>query len=236
MSISAVQNYDNTNPLTRVINSTAIGGLVGYGAKYAINLQKSEKKDINYASIVNSSRKEVNQSKVNSFKILKSRTPAQDEFIKMIENKENFKNPTLKDLAERVGGEATELGKKVLGIINDDANKNIDVNGIVEALGKDTKEAKEFKNASKLKNCFASYNIDRIVNKLGGNESQSGREFRRIVSEVDQQSSLVARKLLKATHYVIKCKRYTMPLVAAGAAAGFAAGFIQNVLSHNTEA
>ena len=236
MSVNAVQNYENRNPLARVINSTIIGGVIGYGSKYAIKLQKAEKKDINYAALVNSSRKDVNLRKVNSFKILKSPTPAQDEFIKMIDHKESFKNPTLQDLAERVGGEKSALGKKVLDILKDENNKDIDVDGIVNALGKDTNEAKEFKYASKITNCFADYNIDRIVNKLGGNESSAGKEFRRIISEVDQQSSYVARKLLKATHHIVKTKRYTAPLVAAGATAGFAAAVIHNILSHNTEA
>ncbi len=236
MSVSAVQNYDNGNPLARVINGTLIGGVIGYGAKNAIGLQKAEKKDIDYRSIVNSSRKSVNQNKLYSFKILKEQTPAQDEFIKMIEHKENFKNPSLKDLAERVGGESTELGKKVLNIINDEKNKNIDVKDIITALGEDSKEAKEFKYASRLNNCFSDYNIDRIVNKLGGNESQAGKEFRRIIAEVDQQASFESRKLLEAMHDIIKGKRYTMPLVIAGAAAGFAVGFLQNVLLHKTEA
>ena len=71
MSVSAVQNYDNGNPLARVINGTLIGGVIGYGAKNAIGLQKAEKKDIDYRSIVNSSRKSVNQNKLYSFKILK---------------------------------------------------------------------------------------------------------------------------------------------------------------------
>ena len=235
MSVEAV-NYGTQNPLARVINSTLIGGVIGYGAKYAIKLQKSEKKDINYAALVNSSRKDVNLKKVNSFKILKSRTPAQDEFINMIEHKENFKNPTLADLAERVGGKATEISKKVLQILADEKNKNIDVNGIVEALGKDTKEAKEFKYASSLTNCFADYNLARIVKKLGGEKSNAGQEFMRIIEEVDKQASFVTRKLLKATHYVIKSKRYTAPLVAAGATAGFAVAFIQNMLAHKTEA
>lgn len=236
MSVNAVQSYENGNPLARVINSTIIGGVIGYGAKYALPLQAAEKKDINYPAIVNSSRKDVNLRKVNSFKILKSPTPAQDEFIKMIDHKENFKNPSLQDLAERVGGEVSDLGKKVLAILKDEKNKDINVDGIIDALGKDTKEAKEFKYASGLTNCFADYNITRIINKLGGNESYAGKEFRRIIDEVDQQSSYVARKLLKATHHIVKTKRYTAPLVATGATAGFAAAFIHNILSHKTEA
>ena len=235
MNVNAV-NYENGNPLTRVINATVIGGVIGYSSKHAIALQKAEKKDINYTAIVNACRKDANLKKINSFKILKTQTPAQDEFIKMIDHKENFKNPTLNDLAERVGGERTELGKKVLGIINDEKNKGIDVDGIINALGKDTKEAKEFKYASKLKNCFANYNIDQIINKLGGEASTSGKEFRRIVSEVDQESSFCARAMIKTMHKLVKDKRYTAPLVAAGATAGFAAAFIHNIFSHNAEA
>ncbi|MBR5555087.1 hypothetical protein IKU74_03635 [bacterium] len=236
MSVSAVNNYEKRNPLSTVITSTAMGGVVGYGAKYAISLTDREKKDINYKAIVNASRKDVNLHKANSFKVLKNRTEAQDAFIKLVDNKEPFKNPTLKDIAERIGGQTTEIGKKVLGIINDDANKNIDLNGVINALGKDTAEAKEVKRISKLTNVFASENIAHVVKSLGGEESNAGKEFRRIIKEVDQDASKVSRKLLQACHKVMKEKRYTAPLIIAGAAAGFATAFVHNVLSTKTEA
>lgn len=300
MSVSAVQNYENRNPLSTVINSTIVGGVIGYGAKYAIPLRDREKKDINYKAVVNASRKDANLQKINSFKVLKSTSPAQDEFMKMIDNKETFKNPSLQVLAERLGGEETPVGKKVLDIINDDAHKSIDLDGVIDVLGKQSDDVKEFnkafrdteafknlsldditaklggadtpiakkviavfkensnknlsfesvsaalskdapevkqlKHVSRLNNCFASENISYIVKKLGGENSQAGKEFRRIISEVDQTSSSVSRKLIKACHKVIKEKRYASPLIIAGAAAGFAAAFIHNVLSTKTEA
>lgn len=300
MSVSAVQNYENRNPLSTVINSTIVGGVIGYGAKYAIPLRDREKKDINYKAVVNASRKDANLQKVNSFKVLKSTSAAQDEFIKMIDNKETFKNPSLQVLAERLGGNETPVGKKILDIINDDAHKGIDLEGVIEKLGrqsddvtafsnaftdtetfkslsldeittklggadapiakkvlaifkengnknlsfdsvvavlsKEAPEVKQLKHVSRLNNCFASENINYIVKKLGGDNSQAGKEFRRIISEVDQSSSQVSRKLLQACHKVIKEKRYASPLIIAGAAAGFAAAFIHNVFSTKTEA
>lgn len=234
MSVSAVKNYENKNPLSTVLLSTAIGGGIGYYSKTAIGLTKNEKKDINYKAIVNSSRKSVNRNKVNSFKILKQRTEAQDAFIKMVDNKTPFKHPTIKDLAERLGGEATETGKKVLAKINENAGLTFDE--LVQNLGKDSKEANELKRVAKLSNAFASENINVIVKKLGGEESNAGKEFRRIIKEVDKDASANARDVLKACHRVLKDKRYAAPLVIAGAAAGFAAAFVHNILSTKTEA
>ena len=234
MSVSAVQKYENKSPLSTVLLSTAIGGGIGYYSKTAIGLTKNEKKDINYKAIVNSSRKSVNLNKANSFKILKQRTEAQDAFIKMIDNKEPFKNPTLKDLAERLGGETTETGKKVLAEINGKADLTFDE--LVKNLGEGSKEAKDLKRVAKLNNAFVAENLGTIVRKLGGEDSTAGKEFRRIIKEVDRDASATARDVLKACHRVIKDKRYAAPLVIAGAAAGFAAAFVHNILSTKTEA
>ena len=298
MSVSAVQNYDKKNPLSTVIASTTIGGVVGYGAKYAIPLTKNEFKDINRRAIVNTSRKDINLHKVNAFKVQKTRTDAQDAFVKVIDNKEYFKNPTPRTVAERLGGEETEFGKKILSVINKDANKNLnadgvlielgketetakkileitskeenkgigfkriieklgemtpegkelqaivqkkanknlDIEGAIKELGKNTPVGKEFHRVSNLTNVFANDNLKFIVGKLGGEESSAGKEFRRIVKEVDQEASTVSRKILAACKKVVKDKRYTAPLIIAGAAAGFATAFVHNVLSTKTEA
>lgn len=235
MSVSAVKSYENKNQFSTVLLSTTLGAGIGYYSKTAIGLTKNEKNDLNYRAIVNSSRKSVNQNKVNSFKVLKQRTEAQDAFIKMVDNKKPFKNPTLKDLAERLGGEATETGKKVLAAINS-GKEGLTLNELVQNLGKDSKEAKELQQISKLENVFASENLKAIVKKLGGEESNAGKEFRRIIKEVDKEASDSARDLLKACHRVLKDKRYAAPLVIAGATAGFAAAFVHNVLTTKTEA
>lgn len=298
MSVSAVQNYDKKNPLSTVIASTTIGGVIGYGAKYAIPLTKNELKDINRRAIVNTSRKDINLHKVNTFKVLKNKTAAQDAFIKVIDNKEYFKNPTPKSIADRLGGETTEFGKKILGILNHGENKNLspdgvlielgketetakkifeitskeenkniglkrlveklgestsagkevsaiinqnkngelDLDGVIKRLGKNTPAGKEFDRVSKLTNVFANDNLKYVVNKLGGEETSAGKEFRRIIKEVDQEASTVSRKILAACKKVVKDKRYTAPLIIAGAAAGFATAFVHNVLSTKTEA
>lgn len=332
MDVSAVKSYENRNPLQTVINSTLIGAAVGYSAKYTIPLQKREKKAINSRAIVNASRKDVNQQKVNSFKLLKNRTPAQDAFIKMVETRDEFKYPSLGELAERLGGKDTPLGKQVLEIINgasiNDANlenlatrlggkedplykqilnvvndsnskkmsfeelakrlgdesadvklfkqlagdkeafktltldniveklggettdiakkvieifktndnKALDFESVANTLGKNSDEVKELKRVARFNNCFVSENIDRIVKQLGGNDSAAGKEFRQIIKDVNKEASKVSRAFLKGVHKHLKAIRYTAPLLITGAAAGFAAGFLHNYLSHKTEA
>ena len=332
MDVSAVKSYENRNPLQTVINSTLIGAAVGYSAKYTIPLQKREKKAINSRAIVNASRKDINQQKVNSFKLLKNRTPAQDAFIKMVETRDEFKYPSLGELAERLGGKDTPLGKQVLEIINgasiNDANlenlatrlggkedplykqilnvvndsnskkmsfeelakrlgdesadvklfkqlagdkeafktltldniveklggettdiakkvieifktndnKALDFESVANTLGKNSDEVKELKRVARFNNCFVSENIDRIVKQLGGNDSAAGKEFRQIIKDVNKEASKVSRAFLKGVHKHLKAIRYTAPLLITGAAAGFAAGFLHNYLSHKTEA
>ncbi len=332
MDVSAVKNYENRNPLQTVINSTLIGAAVGYSAKYTIPLQKREKKAINSRAIVNASRKDINQQKVNSFKLLKNRTPAQDAFIKMVDTRDEFKYPSLGELAERLGGKDTPLGKQVLEIINgasiNDANlenlatrlggkedplykqilnvvndsnskkmsfeelakrlgdesadvklfkqlagdkeafktltldniveklggettdiakkvieifktndnKALDFESVANTLGKNSDEVKELKRVARFNNCFVSENIDRIVKTLGGNDSAAGKEFRQIIKDVNKEASKVSRAFLKGVHKHLKAIRYTAPLLITGAAAGFAAGFLHNYLSHKTEA
>lgn len=332
MDVSAVKSYENRNPLQTVINSTLIGAAVGYSAKYTIPLQKREKKAINSRAIVNASRKDINQQKVNSFKLLKNRTPAQDAFIKMVDTRDEFKYPSLGELAERLGGKDTPLGKQVLEIINgasiNDANlenlatrlggkedplykqilnvvndsnskkmsfeelakrlgdesadvklfkqlagdkeafktltldniveklggettdiakkvieifktndnKALDFESVANTLGKNSDEVKELKRVARFNNCFVSENIDRIVKTLGGNDSAAGKEFRQIIKDVNKEASKVSRAFLKGVHKHLKAIRYTAPLLITGAAAGFAAGFLHNYLSHKTEA
>ena len=332
MDVSAVKNYENRNPLQTVINSTLIGAAVGYSAKYTIPLQKREKKAINSRAIVNASRKDINQQKVNSFKLLKNRTPAQDAFIKMVDTRDEFKYPSLGELAERLGGKDTPLGKQVLEIINgasiNDANlenlatrlggkedplykqilnvvndsnskkmsfeelakrlgdesadvklfkqlagdkeafktltldniveklggettdiakkvieifktndnKALDFESVANTLGKNSDEVKELKRVARFNNCFVSENIDRIVKQLGGNDSAAGKEFKQIIKDVDKQASKTSRAFLRGVHKHLKAIRYTAPLLITGAAAGFAAGFLHNYLSHKTEA
>ena len=144
MGVSAVNNYGNSSPLSTVLTSTIIGGGIGYWSKTAIPLRDREKKDINYRAIVNESRKDVNLQKVNSFKILKERTAAQDEFIKMIDNKNQFKNPSLDTLIERLGGDENELGKSVKNIINTSNNKNMSIEELLDDVGKSSKDAQTF--------------------------------------------------------------------------------------------
>ena len=301
MDVSAVKSYERRNPLQTVINSTLIGAAVGYGAKYAIPLQPREKKAINYRAIVNASRKDVNQKRVDSFKLLKKRTAAQDEFVKLVDTRDQFKYPTLTNLAERLGGNETPLGKKVLAIINNEENKGLDLDGLTKklgqesadvklftqlagndrenfknltldniieklggedtpiakkvtatfkindnkaldfdsvanSLGKNSPEVAELKRVARFNNCFVTENIDSIVKKLGGKNTNEGKEFLQIIKDVDKEASKASRAFLKGIHKHLKDIRYTAPLLITGAAAGFAAGFLHNYFSHKTEA
>ena len=108
MSVKAVQNYENRNQLSNVLTSTVVGGLVGFSAKYSIPLSKRETQNVDYRAILNIGYKNANVKKANAFKLQKTRTAAQDEFIKMIDDKEPFKNPSLQMIAERLGGAWTK--------------------------------------------------------------------------------------------------------------------------------
>ena len=299
MSVNSVQSYDNRNPLSNVVTSSVVGGLVGYAAKYNIPLSKREKEHIDYRAIVNTGYKTANMKKANAFKLQKTRTPAQDEFIKLVDNKEPFKNPTLQMIAERLGGKTKPLGQKIYTIIENDANKGLDLKGLIKILGDESEDViafnkafedkqafthmsadaitaklggaeaplakkvakifrssenknlsfdtvatalgegsinvQEVKRVSRLSNAFAQDNLSYLVRKLGGETSQAGEEFRRIIKEVDMKGKILAKSLTKAFYRNEISGRYTAPFVIAGTAAGFAGAIIHNMFKHNTE-
>lgn len=80
---------------------------------------------------------------------------------------------------------------------------------------------------------FSLDNRKAIIKSLGGENSSAGIEFKAIIKEVNQSSSSMAKKVVHACQNIVKNKRYATPLVVAGAAVGFAAGFIHNVFSYN---
>ncbi|PWL77884.1 hypothetical protein DBY21_04250 [Candidatus Gastranaerophilales bacterium] len=300
MSVKAVQNYENRNQLSNVLTSTVVGGLVGFSAKYSIPLSKRETQNVDYRAILNIGYKNANVKKANAFKLQKTRTAAQDEFIKMIDDKEPFKNPSLQMIAERLGGKTKPIGQKIYAVIENDANKNLDLEGLTKILGDESEDVKAFSKAfedkpaftnlsldeitaklggadaplakkvakifrasenknlsfetvarslgneskdvlevtrvSRLKNAFAKDNLDYLVRKLGGESSQAGQEFRRIIKEVNMNAKNLSKSLKKAFYRNEISGRYTAPFVIAGAAAGFAGAIIHNMIKHNTEA
>ena len=147
MSVKAVQNYENRNQLSNVLTSTVVGGLVGFSAKYSIPLSKRETQNVDYRAILNIGYKNANVKKANAFKLQKTRTAAQDEFIKMIDDKEPFKNPSLQMIAERLGGKTKPLGQKIYAVIENDANKNLDLEGLTKILGDESEDVKAFSKA-----------------------------------------------------------------------------------------
>ncbi len=188
MDVSAVKSYEKRNPLQTVINSTLIGAAVGYGAKYAIPIQEREKKNIAYRAIANSARKNENEKKVNALKILKSRTPAQDAFIKLVDERDKFKYPTLKNLAERLGGGETSLGKQVLEIINRPENKGMKLDRLAEILGQESADVKLFKEKAGDKEAFKTLTLDEITAKLGGENEPLAKKVITIFKQNDNKS------------------------------------------------
>ena len=125
---------------------------------------------------------------------------------------------------------------KVIAIFKTNDNKALDFDSVASTLGKNSDEVKQLRRVARFNNCFVSENIDRIVRQLGGNDSAAGKEFIQIIKDVDKQASKTSRAFLKGVHKHLKEIRYTAPLLITGAAAGFAAGFLHNYLSHKTEA
>lgn len=117
MSVSAVQMNEQRNPLAVVVGSTVVGGTAGYAAKYIIPLRKEEKADINYRAVVNASRKDVNRAKVHELSALKTRTEAQDAFVKMITEKHGFAPKTIAEKIKALGGDTKSAAKEFKGII-----------------------------------------------------------------------------------------------------------------------
>ncbi|MFI3300021.1 MAG: hypothetical protein R3Y28_01230 [Candidatus Gastranaerophilales bacterium] len=117
MVVKSVGHHnENTNPLTRVIGGTVIGTTIGYGLKYALPLTPKEN-DFDKKAIINSSRKNANAEMVYEIKKQTARkqglkninsntkldfSPAQDTFIKIIENKKGNTEFTVEKIAETV--------------------------------------------------------------------------------------------------------------------------------------
>lgn len=124
MPVEGIQNYNITKrsgTLSNVFAGGVLGVAAGYAAKQVIPLNKKERANIPYRSIINVARKETNKKMVENYSALSQRTEAQDVFIKMIKEKD-FKNSTeiMKKLESTKPDVAKEF-KKIVKIADKDS-------------------------------------------------------------------------------------------------------------------
>ena len=120
MTVSKVGQNENTH-LNTIVKSTALGTAAGYSLKYLWPVTKQEN-DFNPRTVINYCRKVTNKNCVAEFKLKKQMTPAQDTFVKMIENEDKIKKDafTFENITNKVkvlGGEESAAGKEFRNII-----------------------------------------------------------------------------------------------------------------------
>ena len=92
MTVGAVGQNENSH-LSTIVKSTALGTAAGYSLKYFWPVTKQEN-DFNPRTVINYCRKVTNKNCVAEFKLKPQLSPAQDMFIKMIENEDKIKRST----------------------------------------------------------------------------------------------------------------------------------------------
>lgn len=170
MTVHAIRPNERNSRTNTIIGSTAAGAAGGYAMKWIWPVTEQEN-TFSRRAIVNYSRKISNKTKVAEFNKYSVKTPAQDEFIQMIESKDN--------------------------------------------------------------QAFLPENINHRVNKLGGESSNAGREFRAIIKDVDHAAHELSRKLSISHKIMLKYIRPALPFVVAGAGIGFFTGFTHNVMKYD---
>ena len=130
MTVSKVGQNENSH-LSTIVKSTAIGTAAGYSLKYLWPVTNQEN-DFNKRTVINYCRKVTNKNCISEFKSRKQMTPAQDMFVKMIENEDkvkkdafSFDNITKK--VKALGGEDSAAGKEFRNIIRyvNESSKNM---------------------------------------------------------------------------------------------------------------
>ncbi len=124
MTVTAVGQNEHSY-IGTVVTSTAVGAGVGYTAKYIYPITKQED-TFNRRVMINYCRKVTNKAKVQEFKEMPSRTPAQDTFVNMIEAKDEnaFSKKYINDKVKTLGGEESAAAKEFRTIIKDVNNSS----------------------------------------------------------------------------------------------------------------
>ena len=120
MTVSAIGQNENTH-LNTIVKSTALGTAGGYALKYLWPVTKQEN-DFKPRTVINYCRKVTNKNCVAEYKNKKQINPAQDMFIKLIENedkikKDAFSNTNISSKVKILGGEDSAAGKEFRNII-----------------------------------------------------------------------------------------------------------------------
>lgn len=121
MTVSAVGQTENNSKLFTIIQTTAAGSVAGYASKYILPVTKQEN-TISKRVMLNYCRKITNKAKVAEFNALgDKKTPAQDTFVKIVENKDNdaFAYSAIKNKVKALGGENSIAGKEFRSIIRE---------------------------------------------------------------------------------------------------------------------
>ncbi len=118
MTVHAIRQNESSSRLNTVVCSTAVGAGAGYAAKWLWPVTEQED-TFSRRAIVNYSRKITNKAKAAEFSTYTHRTAAQDEFVKMIESKDNkaFFPEELQKRIVSLGGEDSNAAKEFRSII-----------------------------------------------------------------------------------------------------------------------
>lgn len=128
MTVHAIRQNDTNSRLNTIVCSTAAGAGAGYAAKWLWPVTEQED-NFSRRAIINYSRKITNKAKVAEFNTYSNRTAAQDEFIRMIESKDNkaFLPEKISERIVSLGGENTAAAREFRSIIRnvDEAAKEL---------------------------------------------------------------------------------------------------------------
>ena len=94
MTVRPVQSNNDHSNFATVLKTTAIGAGIGYASKYVVPLTPQEMYDKVFQEsikVINNQSKRLKTEYIDELKALKSRTVAQDEFIKMIDDSNSKK-------------------------------------------------------------------------------------------------------------------------------------------------
>ena len=124
MTVSAVGQNENSH-LNTIVKYTALGTAGGYSLKYLwpVTKQENDFNDVRFRrTVINYCRKVTNKNCVAEIKQKKQISPAQDMFVKMIENenkikKDAFLYDNLTKKVNTLGGEDSAAGKEFINII-----------------------------------------------------------------------------------------------------------------------
>ena len=86
---------------------------------------------------------------------------------------------------------------------------------------------------SKDNKAFFPKNLQLRVDRLGGDSSIAGKEFRAIIRNVDEASRELSKKLIISQKFTLKYIRPSLPFLVAGAGIGFFTGFTHNIMKYD---